>query len=104
MWSHGISFTANNYALVYLVDQAGARSTTDTFHDLYASNIADSVFLKSCEQYYYSGESMSPVERSISDLEAADYWRTEGTDLDCWVINSVSIKQTHDGLVSKKDA
>ena len=42
MWPRGVSFTANNCALVYLVDQAGARSTTDTFHDLYADNIADS--------------------------------------------------------------
>ncbi len=44
MWPRGVSFTANNCALVYLVDQAGARSTTDTFHDLYADNIADSKF------------------------------------------------------------
>ena len=42
MWPKGVSFTSNNSALVYLVDQAGARSTTDTFHDLYAENIADS--------------------------------------------------------------
>ena len=44
MWPRGVSFTSNNRALVYLVDQAGARSTTDTFHDLYADNIADSKF------------------------------------------------------------
>ncbi len=44
MWPRGVSFTANNCALVYLVDQAGARSTTDTFHDLYADNIADSEY------------------------------------------------------------
>ena len=42
MWPRGVSFTSNNRALVYLVDQAGARSTTDTFHDLYAENIGDS--------------------------------------------------------------
>jgi hypothetical protein len=37
---------------------------------------------------------------SVVDLEEADYWRTEGTDLDCWIINSVKITQTRDGLVS----
>ena len=30
----GISFTANNTALVYPLDDAGARSTSDMFHVL----------------------------------------------------------------------
>ena len=40
----GTSFTANNCTLVYLVDEAGARTTTDTFHDLFENNIADTLF------------------------------------------------------------
>ena len=40
----GISFTADNCTLVYLVDVAGARTTTEIFHDLYESNIADTLF------------------------------------------------------------
>jgi len=100
MWPRGVSFSANNYALVYLVDQAGARSTTDTFHDLYASNISDSVFIKSCEEYNLNGNPTWSVEKSIRDLEAAAYWRTEGTNLDCWVFDQVKITQTQDGLVS----
>ena len=40
----GVSFTANNCALVYLVDVAGARTTSDMFHDLYENNIADTLF------------------------------------------------------------
>jgi len=97
MWPRGVSFTANNCALVYLVDQAGARSTTDTFHDLYADNIADTVFLKSCQ---YSAEHPNQaIAQSIEYLENADYWRTD-SDLDCWLINDVSIKQTPDGLVT----
>ena len=40
MWQRGISFTTNQHALSYLVDTAGARSTTDTFRDLHSSNIA----------------------------------------------------------------
>ena len=44
----GISFTANNMALVYLLDEAGARSTSDMFHDLYATNIVDTLFRESC--------------------------------------------------------
>jgi hypothetical protein len=42
VWPKGISFTSNTCALVYLVDQAGARSTSDFFHDLYADDIAES--------------------------------------------------------------
>lgn len=100
MWPRGVSFTANNYALVYLVDQAGARSTTDSFHDLYASNIAESIFIKTCEDYHYSGNTLSSVDKSIQDLENAAYWRTEGTNLDCWVFDNVKITQTPDGLVT----
>lgn len=44
IWPRGVSFTSNNCVLVYLLDEAGARSTTDSFHNLYANNIAD------CEQ------------------------------------------------------
>lgn len=106
MWPRGVSFTASNYALVYLVDQAGARSTTDTFHDLYASNIADSVFVESCQEYNrpydQSCNPISAVSKSIHDLEAASYWRTEGNQgyLDCWEFDQVKVTQTQDGLVS----
>ena len=40
----GISFTADNCALVYLVDDGGARTTSDMFHDLYEANISDTLF------------------------------------------------------------
>ena len=50
MYPKGISFTANNCALVYLVDEAGARSTTDQFHDLFAGDIVDKLFEESCKK------------------------------------------------------
>lgn len=34
MWYKGVSFTSDQCALVYLVDSAGTRTTTDTFSDL----------------------------------------------------------------------
>lgn len=97
MWPRGVSFTSNNCALVYLVDQAGVRSTTDSFHNLYSENIADSIFSKSCQ--LYTNSYCSTIEKSIRDLEKADYWRTDA-DLDCWMINNINIKQTPDGLVT----
>ena len=73
IYPRGISFTANNMALVYLLDEAGARSTSDMFHDLYATNIVDTLF-------------------------EAQYWRTEA-GVDCWNFKDVFIQQTMDGLV-----
>ena len=34
MWYKGVSFTSEKCALIYLVDQAGTRTTTDYFSDL----------------------------------------------------------------------
>lgn len=34
MWYKGVSFTAEQCALVYLVDAAGTRTTTDIFLDM----------------------------------------------------------------------
>lgn len=34
MCTKGVSFTSESCALVYLVDTAGTRTTTDTFTDL----------------------------------------------------------------------
>ena len=59
MWQRGISFTTNHHALSYLVDTAGARSTTDTFRDLHSRNIAqgeelhDIVVLRCVSAYLY---------------------------------------------------
>jgi len=39
----GISFTANNMALVYPLDDAGARSTSDMFHVLQASDVVNTM-------------------------------------------------------------
>jgi len=50
IYPRGISFTANNMALVYLLDEAGARSTSDMFHDLYATQKADTLLMESCQR------------------------------------------------------
>lgn len=40
----GITFAAANNALVYLIDEAGVRSTTDRFYDLRSHTIIDGKF------------------------------------------------------------
>ena len=93
IFPRGISFTANNMALVYLLDEAGARTTTDMFHDLYATEIADTLFEESCRK---EGEALFTC---MEQLDRARYWRTEA-GVDCWVIEQVFIQQTEDGLVT----
>jgi len=92
VFHRGISFTANNMALVYLLDEAGARTTSDMFHDLYATQIADMLFMESCSKQ------VDGVTDSVSLLDKTRYWRT-GDNIDCWVIGPVFIQQKEDGLV-----
>ena len=94
IYPRGISFTANNMALVYLLDEAGARSTSDMFHDLYATNIVDTLFGESCPKE----DSEAAVQESIRTLDEAQYWRTEA-GVDSWIFKDVFIQQTMDGLV-----
>ena len=90
----GASFTANNCALVYLLDEAGARSTSDMFHDLHASQIADTLFEESSQR---GGGRNWAVMAGVQMLEQAQYWR-DGEDH--WMIGGISVRQTRDGLVT----
>jgi len=92
IFPRGLSFTANNMALVYLLDEAGARSTSDTFHDLHATDIADTLFKDSL------GRQVDGVTTSIRQLDMARYWRTRD-NVDCWIIGQIFIQQMEDGLV-----
>ena len=71
----GISFTANNMALVYLLDEAGLRTTTDIFHDLFVSDIVDSLW----EQELWSGSenvaSTAQMRECREMFEGACHWR-----------------------------
>jgi len=87
----GISFTANNCALVYLLDEAGARSTMDMFHDLQASNIVDDLFLA----WARGGE--EAIRLGVQMMEEIQHWR-DGEDH--WHLPGLSVSQTLDGLVS----
>ena len=90
----GVSFTANNCALVYLLDEAGARSTSDMFHDLHASDIVDTLFLESSQR---SGGREVAVMAGVQMLEQVKYWREAE---DHWTIRGVHVRQTRDGLVT----
>ena len=67
----GISFTANNMALVYLLDDAGARSTSDMFHDLHASHVVNTLFSEVAKMSNCGAGTALGVEM----LHTAQYWR-----------------------------
>lgn len=91
MYPKGVSFTANNCALVYLLDQAGTRTTSEMFHDLQEDNVATVLFQQTCDNSHRA------IAENIARLESAAYWKSE-SNVDSWIINGVSVQQTRDGL------
>ncbi|XP_050489314.1 uncharacterized protein LOC126872996, partial [Bombus huntii] len=91
MWYKGVSFTSEQCALVYLVDTAGTRTTTDSFSDM-GQDFSLSVF------YSRSRHGAACLQEAAAALSAAQYWLTnEGVEN--WIINNVRVSQTPDGLV-----
>jgi hypothetical protein len=91
MFYKGVSFTSDTSALVYLVDQAGTRTTSDTFSDL-SGDFTVPVFLNNA---HYGPHMMRECTKI---LRQAQYWITEdGTEN--WVVNGIRVSQTADGLV-----
>ena len=82
-------------ALVYLLDDAGARSTSDMFHDLHASHIVNTLFSEVARLRNWEGGAMLGVEM----LETAQYWR-DNRNCDRWKFGDVEVAQTRDGLVT----
>ncbi|TRY61560.1 hypothetical protein TCAL_04192 [Tigriopus californicus] len=97
IWPRGVSFTADNCSMIYLLDAAGARTTTDTFHDLHSTDITNGVLTRS---WYASFQSKPDVVNDcLVALNKSRHWvDDEGNDF--LKINGVLIKQTRDGYVS----
>ena len=91
----GVSFTANNCALVYMLDEAGIRTTSDSFHDLIATEIVEDLFVQSCAEAGPGG-----VGACIDQLEYARYWRDERSSTDNWSVAGLRLRQTTDGFVT----
>ncbi|KAJ8686450.1 hypothetical protein QAD02_022244 [Eretmocerus hayati] len=91
MWYKGVSFTSEQNALVYLVDAAGTRTTTDSFSDM-SQDFSLNVF------YAESRHGPACVQEAASILSAGQYWLTD-EGVENWIINNVRISQTPDGLV-----
>ncbi|KAM7343561.1 wurstfest [Cochliomyia hominivorax] len=91
MWYKGVSFTSELCALIYLVDTAGTRTTTDTFTDL-TKDYTLTVF------YDDSRHGPSYVQDANEVIQNSSYTCTdEGTEI--YDINGFRITQAADGLV-----
>ncbi|GLG95965.1 uncharacterized protein GBIM_02814 [Gryllus bimaculatus] len=91
MWYKGVSFTSEQCALVYLVDAAGTRTTTDNFCDM-GQDFSLPVF------YNDSRHGPSYFQEAVSILQSSQYWVTE-EGIENWIVNNVRVSQTQDGLV-----
>ncbi|XP_033255276.1 uncharacterized protein LOC117194920 [Drosophila miranda] len=91
MWYKGVSFTSEACALIYLVDTAGTRTTTDTFTDL-TKDYTLAVF------YDDSRHGPSYMAEAHDVTANSAYTCTEdGTEI--YDINGFRITQAADGLV-----
>ncbi|GAB0090624.1 uncharacterized protein DMENIID0001_053660 [Sergentomyia squamirostris] len=91
MWQKGVSFTSQNCALVYLVDSAGTRTTTDSFTDM-SQDFTKLLFYRDTrygEQY---------VDEALQVLRNAS-WLSHVDGSDLFDVNGFRISQTPDGLV-----
>jgi len=94
IWPKGISFTATAFALVYLLDEAGLRTTSDVFHDLGASDIVDSLWE---EEVWSRCMFTSGIREGKEMLEGIRRWRSGA--MDCWEVAGIRVEQGEDGLV-----
>ncbi|KAG4067069.1 hypothetical protein HA402_000060 [Bradysia odoriphaga] len=92
MWHKGISFTSESSALVYLVDSAGTRTTSDTFADM-RTDYSIPVFLAG------SRHGSMYIRDAVSVIGRSTYWcADDGTEE--FHINDFRIIQTGDGVVN----
>ncbi|KAG8225056.1 hypothetical protein J437_LFUL000034 [Ladona fulva] len=92
MWYKGVSFTCERCALVYLVDSAGTRTTTDTFSNLSCVDFSIPVFYEGTERGSFSRQA------AMVALQDSHYWLSEN-GVQNWVVCNVRISLTPDGLV-----
>lgn len=92
MWEKGISLTADGCALIYLVDTAGTRTTSDAVNKDYRNEYSWQVFSQNCRfgvQFYNEAEAASKNYHYLT--------QDDGTQV--FDILGVRVSQTQDGMV-----
>ncbi|CRL06863.1 CLUMA_CG019582, isoform A [Clunio marinus] len=92
MWEKGVSLTADGCALIYLVDTAGTRTTSDPVNKDTRNDYSWQVFIDNCrlgEAYY-----------DEADVAAKTYhFFTQDDGTQVFDILGFRVSQTHDGMV-----
>lgn len=92
MWEKGISLTADGCALIYLVDTAGTRTTSDSVNRDIRPDYGWQVFIKNCRmgaQFYHE-----------ADAVAKHYhYFVQDDDTQVFDILGFRVSQTVDGMV-----
>ncbi|XP_055601491.1 uncharacterized protein LOC129750549 [Uranotaenia lowii] len=92
MWQKGISLTSDGCALIYLVDAAGTRTTSDMINMDIKADYISPIFYNGTRignQYYQEANQIA---------QAANFWlNDDGTEI--FHLNGFRIQQTVDGLV-----
>ena len=91
MWYKGVSFTSEKCPLVYLVDLAGTRTTTDKFTEL-GHDFSLPVFYKE------SRHGPACVTEALAHVAALHYWLSDDHH-ENWLINGIKITLAADGLL-----
>uniref|UniRef100_A0A182IVX5 Uncharacterized protein n=1 Tax=Anopheles atroparvus TaxID=41427 RepID=A0A182IVX5_ANOAO len=92
MWQKGISFTSQGCAVIYLVDSAGTRTTSDLIGMDLRSNYVDQVFFSDVTS---DAETMDALEQVVR--RSNYHLGSEGSLV--YQINNCRITQGSDGLV-----
>lgn len=92
MWEKGISLTADGCALIYLVDSAGTRTTSDAVNKDYRSDNCWKVF-SSCERF--GGVYFEEAEAAAKNYHF--FIQEDGSNV--FDVLGFRITQTIDGMV-----
>lgn len=91
MWHKGVSLTSEGCALIYLVDSAGTRTTSDV--------VQTDIQIDYCTQVFTNDVRIGSYLYSLASqvVGASNYWLQEdGTEN--FDINGFRISQTRDGM------
>lgn len=92
MWEKGVSLTADKCALIYLVDNAGTRTTSDAVNKNYRVDYCWQVFAENCRfgvQYFHDAEAVTKNYQFFT--------QDDGTQV--FEILGFRVAQTVDGMV-----
>lgn len=91
MWHKGVSLTSEGCALIYLVDSAGTRTTSDV--------VQTDIQIDYCTQVFTNDVRIGPhlYDHAIQVVKASNFWlQDDGTEN--FDINGFRISQTRDGM------